>query len=61
MEDRLLKLWDFNKRTTAWYLDAAANPSAQRGERTEWPLDFDLVWETKYAAKYCFSPSIMPA
>ncbi|KAF9036104.1 hypothetical protein BDZ89DRAFT_1157664 [Hymenopellis radicata] len=61
MEYRLLKLWDFIKPTMAWYLDAAATPSAQRGERTEWPLDFDLVWETKYAAKYRSPPSIMPA
>ncbi|KAF9036085.1 hypothetical protein BDZ89DRAFT_1061913 [Hymenopellis radicata] len=61
MEDRLLKLWDFIKPTMAWYLDAAASPSAQRGERTEWPLDFDLVWGTKYAVKYRSSPSIVPA
>ncbi|KAF9036082.1 hypothetical protein BDZ89DRAFT_1110753 [Hymenopellis radicata] len=43
MEDRLLKLWDFIKPTVAWYLDAAATPSAQQRERTEWPLDCESL------------------
>ncbi|KAF8911850.1 hypothetical protein CPB85DRAFT_1252838 [Mucidula mucida] len=63
MEDCLLKLWDFIQppQTVAWYLDAAADPSPQRGERADWLLDFDLVWETKYAAKTRSSSSIIPA
>ncbi len=46
MEDCLLKLWDFIQppQTVAWYLDAAADPSPQRGERADWLLDCEPLF-----------------
>ncbi|KAF8911843.1 hypothetical protein CPB85DRAFT_1561620 [Mucidula mucida] len=49
MEDRLLELWDCTNPRLAWYLDAIGTAGAFDDEgKTEWPLDFSLVWEQKY-------------
>ncbi|KAF8911840.1 hypothetical protein CPB85DRAFT_1434643 [Mucidula mucida] len=53
LEDRLLELWDFTKPRLAWYLDAIGTAAAFDDEgKTEWPLDFSLVWEQKYGGQH---------